>query len=123
MPPVLDTHAFLSGELEIRLVDESRRVEGRAPLGASEVTARDAPELVINHGHELIEGAAIAARVRVQELCDFTWAWHVGCRRISREWSLSQDSGPAGIIHDHANAIDIRNAVDPSRRTGEPNRR
>ena len=49
-------------ELEIGLVDECGGAEGVAAALVAELAARDAPELVVDQGDELVQGLPVAVR-------------------------------------------------------------
>jgi hypothetical protein len=56
--PVPPLHPVDAYQLEIGLVDQSRRVEGMARPFTPELGVGDAAQLVVHHGHEAVEGVA-----------------------------------------------------------------
>jgi hypothetical protein len=72
MGPVLQFHRLASQQPEVGLVDQGCALQGVIrPLG-SEVIVREAPQLLVDQGHESAKGLFVALFPVTQKLSDLT---------------------------------------------------
>jgi len=85
---VAGVEAPLVGHLEVELVDQHGGAEGRARPAAPQLSPRNPAQVVVEQGHQLIEGGAVAVPECQQQLGDVAGAVRVALPTL---WSFFYD--------------------------------